>query len=130
MAKYLRRLTTRISFRISFFPRLYYIHDLWQGLNFDIKLFVDDTSLFSVIQNVDPSFPTLNNDLVKIQGWTYNWKMSFNPDRNKQAQEVVFFRKTEKKIRSNLYFIGFSIEKSVAYNHLGTTLSEKQLHQW
>ena len=76
------------------------------------------------------SFTTLNNDLVKIQEWNYNWKMSFNSDRNKQGQEVIFSRKTGKKFHPNLYFNDQSTEKSVAYNHLGLTLDEQQLHQW
>ena len=69
---------------------LIYINDLPQGLHSDVKLFADDTSLFSVIHDVDASSTTLNNDLVKIQEWVYNWKMSFNLDKNKQAQEVIF----------------------------------------
>ena len=68
---------------------LIYINDLPQGLHSDVKLFADDTSLFSVIHDVDASSATLNNDLVKIQEWAYNWKMSFNPDKNKQ---VIFSR--------------------------------------
>ena len=32
----------------------------------------------------------LNNDLDKIDLWAYKWKMSFNPDPSKQAQEVFF----------------------------------------
>ena len=35
--------------------------------------------------------------MVKINNWEYQWKMSFNLDPNKQAQEVIFSRKTEKK---------------------------------
>ena len=62
---------------------LIYINNLPQGLHSDVKLFADDTSLFSVIHDVDGSSATQNNDLVKIQEWAYNWKMSFNPDRNK-----------------------------------------------
>ena len=26
-----------------------------------------------------------------MSGWAYKWKMSFNPDLNKQTQEVIFF---------------------------------------
>ena len=70
-----------------FFP--IYINDLPKGLHSEVKLFADDTSLFSVIHDVDASSATLNNDLVKIQEWAYNWKMSFNPDKNKQ---VIFSR--------------------------------------
>ena len=33
----------------------------------------------------------LNKEL--ISQWAYRWKMPFNPDKNKQVQEVVFPRK-------------------------------------
>ena len=62
---------------------LIYINNLPQGLLSDVKLFADDNSLFSVIHDIDDSSATLNDDLVKIQEWLYNWKMSFNTDRNK-----------------------------------------------
>ena len=75
---------------------LIYINDLPQGLHSDVKLFADDTSLFSVIHDVDASSATLNNDLVKIQEWTYIWKMSFIPDKNKQAQKSYFQGSFEK----------------------------------
>ena len=35
----------------------------------------------------------LNNDLAKINDWAYQWKMNFEPDLFKQAQEVLFSRK-------------------------------------
>ena len=102
---------------------LIYINDLPQGLHSDVKLFADDTSLFSVIHDVDASSATLNNDLVKIQEWAFSWKMSFNLDRNhifKKAQEVIFSRKLRKAFHPNQ-----PIVRSVAHNHLGLTLDEK-----
>ena len=57
------------------------------------KLFEDDTSLFSVVNNASVSASRLNNDLVKIRDWAFNWKMSFNPDPTKQAKEVIFSKK-------------------------------------
>ena len=104
---------------------LIYINDLPQGLHFDVKLFADNTSLFSVIHDVDTSSTALNNDLVKIKEWTYNWKMSFNPGRNKQAQEVIFSGKIRKGFHPNLSFNNQPIERSVAHKHLGLTLDEK-----
>ena len=38
----------------------------------------------------------LNNDLLKINNWAYQWKMSFNPDPSKQAQEMIFSCKIKK----------------------------------
>ena len=71
---------------------LIYINDLPQNLHYDVKLFSDGTSLFSVIHDIDASSATLNNDLVKIQ----ELEISFNPDRKKQTQEVMFSRKLRK----------------------------------
>ena len=36
--------------------------------------------------------------------WAFQWKMSFNPDPNKQAQEVIFSRKRNKPNHPSLNF--------------------------
>ena len=36
----------------------------------------------------------INDDLEKISYWAYQWKMQFNADPNKQANEVIFSLKT------------------------------------
>ena len=46
-----------------------YINDLSDDLTTDVKLFVDDTSLFSIVHNRNTSIPDLNNDLNKIKNW-------------------------------------------------------------
>ena len=51
--------------------------------------------------------------------------MSFNLDRNKQAQEVIFSRKLRKVFHPDLSFNDQPIERSVAHKHLGLTLDEK-----
>ena len=38
----------------------------------------------------------LNDNLVKINNWAYHWKISFNPDPDKQTPEVIFRRNTKK----------------------------------
>ena len=82
-----------INFGFSSF--LGYINDLADGLSSNAKLFADDTSLFSVIHDVDTSANELNNDLYHINKWAFQWKMSFNPDPSKQAQGIIFSRKTK-----------------------------------
>ena len=56
------------------------------------------TSLFYTIHDSSTTRNELNDDLVKTNNWAYQWKMSFNPDPNKQVQEVFFSRKTKKII--------------------------------
>ena len=58
--------------------------------------FADDTSLFSNVLDVTKSVIELNADLEKINPWAYQWKIQFNPDPNKQANEFIFF--------SDIYF--------------------------
>ena len=44
-----------------------YINDLSDDLTSNIKLFADDTSLFSVVHNMNTSTINLNNDLNEIR---------------------------------------------------------------
>ena len=82
---------------------LVYINDLAKNLSFyqsikTTKLFADVTSIFSVVHDTSLSSLQLNDDLIKISNQTYQWKMSFNPEVTKQAQEVVFSHKSQKAI--------------------------------
>ena len=65
---------------------LAYINDLQNELKSFVKLFADDTSLFTIVKDKNESANTLNNDLLLISKWAYNWKMLFNPDPSKPAQ--------------------------------------------
>ena len=65
---------------------LIYINDLLTGLSSNSRLFADDTYLFSVVRDITSSANILNNNLLKINNWAYQWKISFNPDPSKQAQ--------------------------------------------
>ena len=46
----------------------------------------------------------LNDDLRQISNLAFQWKMSFNPDLNKQTQEVIFIRKIKSNIHPLLVF--------------------------
>ena len=74
---------------------LIYINDLSENLASNPKLFADDTSLFSVVKNVDASNIDLNNDLKKISEWELQWKINLNSDTNRQAQDLIFSRKVQ-----------------------------------
>ena len=76
---------------------LIYINDLPDNLSTNVKLFADDTSLFSVVHDVAISSCDLNYDLNRVRKWAFQWKMSFNPEPSKQAQGVISTRKLQKK---------------------------------
>ena len=48
-----------------------YINDLSDGLTSIVKLFADDTSLFSVVHDINTSVKELNEDLNKINNWAF-----------------------------------------------------------
>ena len=51
--------------------------------------------------------------------------MDFNPDPNKQAQEVIFSRKSHSPKYLDLYFNSFVVEKVKTQKHLRLKLDEK-----
>ena len=53
-----------------------YINDLSDGLSSNAKLFADDTSLFSVVHDINTSAIELNKDLKNINDWALKWKMT------------------------------------------------------
>ena len=89
------------------------------------KLFADDTSLFSVVNNIHTSAITLSQDLKAITKWAFQWKMIFNPDLSKQAQEVIFSRKIKKLLHPTLFFNNIPLNNSLFQKHLGLTLDIK-----
>ena len=72
---------------------LVYINDLENGIKSKIKFFADDTSLFSIVTDPISSAIDLNHDLKLIEKWVFQLKISFNPDPNKQATELLFSNK-------------------------------------
>ena len=101
---------------------LIYINDLSDDLSTTAKLFADDTSLFSIVQNVETSASHLNSDLSKISNWAFQWKTSFNPDPSKLAQEVIFSRKIQKTCHPSIYFNSKSVKQVPSQKHLGMIL--------
>ena len=83
---------------------LKHVNDLPNGLKSKCKLFADDTSLFSVVHDISTSASDINNDLTLISNWAFQWKMSFNPDPSKQAQEIIFSRKKNEVIPPKCVF--------------------------
>ena len=99
---------------------LFYINDLSDGLPTNGRLFAEDVSLFSVVDNINLSATNLNNDLNKINAWA-----TFNPYPNKQAQEVIFSCKTIRTLHLPLNFNSNSVQQVHFQKHLGIYLDGK-----
>ena len=63
----------------------------------------------------------LNSDLSRKK----QWKISFNPEPNKQAQEVIFSRKLKKVCHPPLRFNNNNVSQASSQKHLGLTLDNR-----
>ena len=104
---------------------LIYINDLPNGLKSNAKLFADDTSLFTIVRDKNESANILNSDLSLISKWSFDWKMLFNPDPKKPAQEVVFSRKKHSQNHPTVSLNNVHVERVSHQKHLGIVLDEK-----
>ena len=64
--------------------------------------------MFSVVSDPINTSQKLNKDPDKVDLWANKWKMSFNPDPSKQAQDIIFFTEDNQSI---------SIINSKAFEH-------------
>ena len=104
---------------------LIYINDLPNRLKSNAKLFADDTSLFTIVKDKNESANIRNNDLSLISRWAYDWKMLFNSDPKKPAQEVIFSRKKQSQSHPTITLNNIPVERASYQKHLGIILDEK-----
>ena len=102
-----------------------YINDLTENLRCNVKLFADDTSLFTVVHDPDTAALDMNHDLNLIKLWAHNWRMAFNPDPAKQAVEVTFSRKRITVDHPRILFIDTPVLKAEEHKHLGIVLDSR-----
>ena len=70
-------------------------------------------------------FENLSNDLCIISNWANQWKMSFNLDGSKKAQEVISSREILIQSHPVLTFSNSLVIKTMHQKHLGFSLDEK-----
>ena len=63
-----------------------------------------------------------NKDLELINNWAFQWKIQFNPDQNKQAQEIYFSKKAGNQKSLDLTFNNSNVASSPSIKHLGMLL--------
>ena len=113
---------------------LIYINDLERNIKSNIKFFADDTMLFSIVTDPAISANDLSHDRDIIHQWAHQWKMQFNPDRNKQATEVLFSCKKSSPNHPQLIFNGTAVTKVNEQKHLALIIDsslsfEKHLNE-
>ena len=101
---------------------LVYINDLERNIQSNIKLFADDTMLFSIVKNPEMYANDLNHGLDAIRQWVHQWKLELNPDPTKQTTEVLFFCKKSSPNHPQVMFNGIVKAKMNDQKHLGLIL--------
>ena len=104
---------------------LIYVNDLEDGLKSKIKFFADDTSIYSIVKNPINTAEDMNHDLTMINQWAMQWKMCFNPDPTKPAEEILFSHKTSKVLHPPLFYNGTEVKRVNEHKHLGLILDPK-----
>ena len=113
------------EFILGLFLLLIYINDLSDSLSSNVKLFADETSLFPVKHDINAPVSELSNCLKKINDQAFHLKVSFNPDRSKQAQEIIFSRKLKKTTHPCLVFSNSNISQINSQKYLRVNLLNK-----
>lgn len=63
---------------------LIYINDLSKNISSHTKVFADNKPIFSNVKNIiNVSTDQVNSDLEKNSSWAHQWKMLFNPYKEK-----------------------------------------------
>ena len=104
---------------------LVYINDLTDNISSHMRLFADDSSLFTAVNDVGLTHEKIEQDLTTITKWAYQWKMVFNPDITKQAVEVIFSVKNKKPSHPELLFNGVPVAREDYTKHLGVHLDTR-----
>ena len=66
------------------------MNDIVDGIESDILIFADDTSLMATGSDPSETAEQLNRDLEKISTWASKWKIILNP---KKSKDIIFSNK-------------------------------------
>ena len=97
---------------------LVYVSDITDGIESDINLFADDTSLLQIVDDPTTSANTLNADLNRLHQWASQWLVTFNPNK---TEVITFSAKTKKPYHPPLLFTGIPLKEVSHHTHLGLT---------
>ncbi len=106
---------------------LIYINDLTDDLKCNVKLYPDDTSLFTIVHDAKEAADNLDYDIERIKDKLLGSSMEdvFNPDPTKQAVEVTFSKKRTPTVHPPIYFNNIQVANVPEQKHLGLILGSE-----
>ena len=97
-----------------------YINDIIEGLEAEVLLFADDTSLFATAPDPAQTADILNRDLNRIFDWANSWKVKFNPLKSK---DIIFSRNLKVNNSPPLILNNTYVVRVHEVKHLGLWLN-------
>ena len=101
---------------------LIYIDDLAEGLKSSVKLFADDTSIFSIVKDPTKSSNELNSDLKIIINWAFH---IFQSRPIETSNWSSFSQKSHTTDHPDLIFNNNIVRKASSHKHLGLIVNDK-----
>ena len=99
---------------------LVYINDITTVVNSPIRLFADDTTIYTIVDNPVATAEVLNRDLESMSQWANDWLLKFSPPKT----EALYISKKKKNInKPTLNLSNTAIKEVEAHKHLGVTLT-------
>ena len=87
-----------------------------------LKIINQLQNFFQITNDPNLTVKQLCEDLVKIKECVFQWKMIFDLDAYKQAQEFIFTRKAKKVIHPPIFFNNKPVQQVSSQKHLGLIL--------
>ena len=97
---------------------LLYINDLGENCTSRMRLFADDTLIYSTIESCNDA-AKLQSDLTALQEWAQKWQMKFNPSKC----HVLRISRKQNPVESNYVLMGKVLDSVTHHPYLGIELS-------
>ena len=98
---------------------LVFINDVVTGIDSDINLFADDTSIMKIIEQYAATYNTINNDLGKLSTWADQWLVTYNATK---TVSMVISNKRNQLPKPVLELKGVPINEVTSHCHLGVDI--------
>ena len=115
---------------------LFYINDMPEGIDSSLRLFADDSLLYSIIRTHDDQ-TILEEDLRKLEEWEHKWQMQFSADKckvlwitNKKNPFVCNYSVYLQTVKQAKY-LGATISSDLSWNpHVDNTVKKATNSIW
>ena len=96
-----------------------YINDILEGLESEVMIFADDTTILATGDNPAETTAIINRDLEKVAVWAKKWKVTFNAAK---SRDIIFTKKNFINC-PGVVFNNVVVKRVTEHKHLGLWLT-------